>query len=160
MENTRNKPARRRLPLAVYLAFLLVAALAFTGASFASYKTVATGSDSARVARFVVTAVSDEKEMNLTVGETQTDNVYSFTVKSDIEVAAKGKISIIGVPNGVSVSFQTQTKVSDGSPLDFETGIFQSGDTVFTLVFEPTDAITENIERANISIEFTAEQID
>lgn len=160
MENIRNKPAPRRLPLAVYLTFLLVAALAFTGASAASYKTEASGSDSARVARFVFAAVADEKEMNLKVGETPTDNEYSFTIKSDIEVAAKGKITVNGVPDGVKVSFQTQSKVSDGLLLDFETGFFQSGDTVFTLVFEPTDAITENIEHANISIEFTAEQID
>lgn len=160
MENTRNKPTPRRLPLAVYLAFLLAVVLAFTGTTAASFKTQSSAGDGARVARFDVSAVSDEKEMNLKVGETQVDNEYSFTIKSNIEVTAKGKISVTGVPAGVSVSFQTQSKVSDGAPIYFETGVFQSGDTVFTLVFEPTDAITENIERANIGIEFTAEQID
>ena len=84
MENTRNKPARRHLPLAVYLAFLLVAALAFTGASFASYKTVATGSDSARVARFVVTAAKSEGQReDLTLDSLNPSAAYTFTVSNN-----------------------------------------------------------------------------
>lgn len=83
MENTRNKPARR-LPLAVYLAFLLVAALAFTGASFASYKTEATSSDSARVARFVVTAIPETNQSeNLTLDSENKSATYKFTVSNN-----------------------------------------------------------------------------
>ena len=81
MENTRNKPARRRLPPAVYLAFLLIAALAFTGTSAASYKTQATGTDSARVARFVVTAAKgDSQSDSLTLDSAHTTAEYNFTV--------------------------------------------------------------------------------
>ena len=105
MENTRNKPARRRLPLAVYLAFLLVAALAFTGASFASYKTEASGSDSARVARFVVTAepVNNQNE-SLTLDSSNPSAAYTFTVSNNEGV----KVNETATKYDVVVEFPTQ----------------------------------------------------
>ncbi len=120
MENTRNKPARRRLPLAVYLAFLLVAALAFTGASFASYKTVATGSDSARVARFVVTAARDTSQTteDLTLDSMNPSATYTFTVSNTDasgvnETATRYSVIVTlpkALPTGVTMKL---TRVTD-----------------------------------------------
>lgn len=119
MENTRNKPARRRLPLAVYLAFLLVAALAFTGASAASYKTVATGSDSARVARFAYSAQPGQNSTAIVLDATDAAKragQYSFTIsnkdtigtsevaeKCDVIVTCAGKASA-WLPSGVTMT--------------------------------------------------------
>ena len=43
---------RRKLPLATYLVYLLIATFLFTGVSFSKYATTASGSDEARVAAF------------------------------------------------------------------------------------------------------------
>lgn len=51
--NRKGKYCRRRkLPLATYLVYLLIATFLFTGVSFSKYATTASGSDEARVAAF------------------------------------------------------------------------------------------------------------
>ena len=119
MENTRNKPARQRLPLAVYLAFLLVAALAFTGASFASYKTEASVSDSAMVARFAYSAQPGQDSTAIVLDATDAAKragQYSFRIsnkdtlgtsevaeKCDVIVTCAGKASA-WLPSGVTMT--------------------------------------------------------
>ena len=134
MENTRNKPARRRLPLAVYLAFLLIAALAFTGASFASYKTEAASSDSARVARFAYSAQPGKDPTAIMLDATDAAKragQYSFTIsnkdtlgtsevaeKCDAIVTCAGKTSA-WLPSGVTMTLtcngKTYTAVWNGT---------------------------------------------
>ena len=176
MENTRNKPARRRLPLAVYLTFLLVAALAFTGASFASYKTVATGSDSARVARFVVTAkpIVGQSE-SLTLDSSNPSAAYTFTVSNsdtkgvnetatsyDVVVTFSQKIT------GVTMTLKNGNKDITGTTTDNVTytfkdvGTFAAGtkqNDTLTLTFTAgTDAASGSW--SNIKITVNAVQVD
>lgn len=51
-KNASERTKRNRLPIHVYLVYLLVATLVFTGVTFSKYVTSSTGGDSARVAVF------------------------------------------------------------------------------------------------------------
>lgn len=178
MENTRNKPARRRLPLAVYLEFLLVAALAFTGASFASYKTQATSSDSARVARFVVTAAKDASQSeSLTLDSSTPSAGYKFTVSNTDangvnETATRYDVNVV-FPNalsGVSLTLKngTNAAISATPSADSKTfaftnvGTFSAGTPQthnLILTFTAgTDAAGGSW--SNIKITVNAEQVD
>lgn len=171
MENTRNKPARRRLPLAVYLAFLLVAALAFTGASFASYKTVATGSDSARVARFAVETVikdgqSDQYVLNTasSAGSMQ----YVFSVNNSSEVAVRYSLCVSfgdELPSKLSLSVDGIT----GTTADNRTFIFANDDWVLApsaseehvlTVYAPIGAVSSTKTVTGITITADVVQVD
>ena len=182
MENTRNKPARRRLPLAVYLAFLLVAALAFTGASFASYKTEATGSDSARVARFVVTAAKDASQKeDLTLDSENKSATYKFTVSNNEggkvnETATEYDVVVTlpaALPNGVTmkltrVTGTTVTEVpqssASGNTYTFSDNgmLFSAADArsdIYTLTFAAqSSAESDTLEGIKITV--NAEQVD
>ena len=176
MENTRNKPARRRLPLAVYLTFLLVAALAFTGASFASYKTVATSSDSARVARFVVTAAKSEGQReDLTLDSANTSATYTFTVSNNKdgkvnETATKYDVVVTFSKEltGVTLTLKNGNKDITGTTTDNVTytfkdvGTFAAGTTQehnLTLTFA-ANADAASGSWSNIKITVNAEQVD
>ena len=176
MENTRNKPARRHLPLAVYLAFLLVAALAFTGASFASYKTLATGSDSARVARFVVTAAKSEGQReDLTLDSTDPSAAYTFTVSNNegdkVNETATSYDVVVTFPKeltGVTLTLKNGNKDITGTKTDNVTytfkdvGTFAAGtkqNDTLTLTFTANaDAASGSWSTINITV--NAEQVD
>ena len=176
MENTRNKPTRRRLPLAVYLAFLLVAALAFTGASFASYKTVATSSDSARVARFVVTAIPETNQSeNLTLDSSNPRAEYKFTVSNTdangVNETATRYDVVVTFPQeltDVTLTLKNGNKDITGTTTDNVTytfkdvGTFAAGtkqNDTLTLTFTAgTDAASGSW--SNIKITVNAEQVD
>ena len=182
MENTRNKPARRHLPLAVYLAFLLVAALAFTGASFASYKTVATGSDSARVARFVVTAIPETNQSeNLTLDSSTPIAEYKFTVSNNEsgkvnETATRYDVVVTlpsALPTGVTMKLSrvadtTVTEVpqssASGNTYTFSDNgmLFSAADArsdIYTLTFAAqSSAESDTLEGIKITV--NAEQVD
>ncbi len=181
MENTRNKPARQRLPLAVYLAFLLVAALAFTGASFASYKTVATGSDSARVARFAVAAAKDASQSeSLTLDSSTPSAGYKFTVSNTdangvnetatkYDVVVKFPTQLTGVTltltknNNNTQSTITGTVSADNKTFTFaDAGSFTAGvaqTDSFALTFAVGDGAA-NAAWNNINIIVNAAQVD
>ena len=123
MVNTRGTHKRRRLPAAVYLCYLLVAVLAFTGASVAGYKTENSGDDSARVARFDVTAApAGEQRTEFTLNSTTKSDSYRFTVTSGSETAVSYDVVVTvpggqTMPNGVTVSLkngETAVKRADG----------------------------------------------
>lgn len=110
MVNTRGTHKRRRLPAAVYLCYLLVAVLAFTGASVAGYKTENSGDDSARVARFEVTAAPvNGQSTEFTLNSTTKSDNYRFTVTNGSETAVCYDVVVTvpdgqTMPNGVTVS--------------------------------------------------------
>lgn len=175
MENTRNKPARR-LPLAVYLAFLLVAALAFTGASFASYKTQATSSDSARVARFVITAMPETNQSkNLTLDSTKPSAAYTFTVSnnegSKVNETATSYDVVVTFPKkltGVTLTLKNGNNDITGTTTDNVTYTFKDVGT-FAAGTKQNDTLaltfTANADAAsgswsNIKITVNAEQVD
>lgn len=134
MVNTRGTHKRRRLPAAVYLCYLLVAVLAFTGASVAGYKTENSGDDSARVARFVVTAAPETNQSeNLTLDSKSPSAEYKFTVSnSDTngvnETATRYSVVVTlpdALPGGVTVSL-----TNAAGDVSRETG--ETGNTVYT----------------------------
>lgn len=112
MVNTRGTHKRRRLPAAVYLCYLMVAVLAFTGASVAGYKTESSGDDSARVARFEITAAPVEgQRTEFTLNSTTKSGSYSFTVTNGSETAVSYDVVVTvpdgkSLPNGVTVSLK------------------------------------------------------
>lgn len=126
MVNTRGTHKRRRLPAAVYLCYLLVAVLAFTGASVAGYKTESSGDDRARVARFEVTAAPVERQSTaFELNSTTKSGNYRFTVKSGSETAVSYDVVVTvpdgkSLPNGVTVSLSNGG--TDVSRKDGETG--------------------------------------
>ena len=112
MVNTRGTHKRRRLPAALYLCYLLVAVLAFTGASVAGYRTENSGDDSARVARFEVTAAPVEgQSTEFKLNSTTKSGNYSFTVTNGSETAVSYDVVVTvpdgkSLPNGVTVSLK------------------------------------------------------
>lgn len=129
MVNTRGTHKRRRLPAALYLCYLLVAVLAFTGASVAGYKTENSGDDSARVARFEVTAAPVEGQRTaFNLDATHLSDSYSFTVTNGSETAVSYDVVVTvpgGMPGGVTVSL-----TNAAGDVSRETG--ETGNTVYT----------------------------
>ena len=123
MVNTRGTHKRRRLPAAVYLCYLLVAVLAFTGASVAGYKTESTGEDSARVARFEVTAVpADGQSTAFTLNSTTKSGSYSFTVTNNSETAVSYDV-VVTVPNNQTMPSGVTVSLSNGvTPVSGQVG--------------------------------------
>lgn len=175
MVNTRGTHKRRRLPAALYLCYLLVAVLAFTGASVAGYRTENSGDDSARVARFEVTAApvngqSTEFKLNST---TKSGN-YSFTVTNGSETAVSYDVVVTvpdgkSLPNGVTVSLKNGDATvsgqvdTTGRVYTFSNaGKFEaaSPDTQnLTLTFTAGSGASSGSVR-NISVDVVATQID
>ena len=120
MVNTRGTHKRRRLPAAVYLCYLLVAVLAFTGASVAGYRTENSGDDSARVARFEVTAAPVEgQNTEFNLNSTTKSGNYRFTVTNGSETAVSYDVVVTvpdgkSLPNGVTVSLSNGGKTVSG----------------------------------------------
>ena len=120
MVNTRGTHKRRRLPAALYLCYLLVAVLAFTGASVAGYKTENSGNDSARVARFEVTAAPvNGQSTEVTLNSTTKSGNYRFTVTNGSETAVSYDVVVTvpdgkSLPNGVTVSLKNGDKPVSG----------------------------------------------
>ena len=173
MVNTRGTHKRRRRPAAVYLCYLLVAVLAFTGASVAGYKTESSGDDSARVARFEVTAAPVEgQSTEFKLNSTTKSGNYSFTVTNGSETAVSYDVVVTvpdgkSLPNGVTVSLSNGGKTvsgqvdTTGRVYTFSNaGIFKaaSPDTQnLTLTFT---AGTANGSVSGISVDVVATQID
>lgn len=173
MVNTRGTHKRRRLPAAVYLCYLLVAVLAFTGASVAGYKTENSGDDSARVARFAVTAApAGGQRTEFTLDSTTKSGSYSFTVTNGSETAVSYDVVVTvpdgqTMPNGVTVSLSNGvTPVSGqvnttGRVYTFSNaGRFEAASTApqnLTLTFT---AGTANGSVSGISVDVVATQID
>lgn len=175
MVNTRGTHKRRRLPAAVYLCYLLVAVLAFTGASVAGYKTESSGDDSARVARFEVTVAPVEGQSTaFKLDATHLSDSYSFTVTNGSETAVSYDVVVTvpdgkSLPNGVTVSLKNGDATvsgqvdTTGSVYTFpNAGIFKaaSPDTQnLTLTFTAgTGASSGSV--SGISVDVVATQID
>lgn len=175
MVNTRGTHKRRRLPAAVYLCYLLVAVLAFTGASVAGYKTENSGDDSARVARFEVTAApAGEQRTEFTLNSATKSGSYSFTVTNGSETAVSYDVVVTvpdgkSLPNGVTVSLkngETAVKRADGETGSVYTfpnaGTFEAASTApqsLTLTFTAGTGASSGSVRG-VSVDVVATQID
>ncbi len=91
---------KRRIPLSVYLSYLLIVTLVATGVTFSAYVTRISGADSARVAKFLVTVDSVQQEtikfLDLIPGDVRQ---WEFDVDFDSEVAAQCKIMLSSTQN-------------------------------------------------------------
>ena len=175
MVNTRGTHKRRRLPAALYLCYLLVAVLAFTGASVAGYKTENSGDDSARVARFEVTAAPVEgQNTEFNLNSTTKSDSYRFTVTSGSETAVSYDVVVTvpdgkSLPNGVTVSLkngETAVKRADGETGRVYTfpnaGKFEAAsqaEQTLTLTFAAGSGASSG-SVSGISVDVVATQID
>lgn len=175
MVNTRGTHKRRRLPAAVYLCYLLVAVLAFTGASVAGYKTESNGDDSARVARFDVTAApAGGQRTEFKLDATHLSDSYSFTVTNGSETAVSYDVVVKvpegkTMPKGVTVSlsndgttFSSQVDTTGRVYTFSNAGRFEAASTDpqnLTLTFTAgTGASSGSV--SGISVDVVATQID
>lgn len=175
MVNTRGTHKRRRLPAAVYLCYLLVAVLAFTGASVAGYRTENSGDDSARVARFEVTAAPVEgQNTEFNLNSTTKSGNYRFTVTNGSETAVSYDVVVTvpdgkSLPNGVTVSLkngETAVRRADGETGSVYTfpnaGRFEAASTDpqnLTLTFAAGSGASSGSVRG-VSVDVVATQID
>ena len=152
MVNTRGTHKRRRLPAALYLCYLLVAVLAFTGASVAGYRTESSGDDSARVARFNIEAAqADSQSTAFTLNSTTRSGSYSFTVTTGSETAVSYDVVVTvpgGMPGGVTVSL-----TNAAGDVSRKTG--ETGNTVYTFPNAGTFEAAST-DAQNLTLTFTA----
>lgn len=175
MVNTRGTHKRRRLPAALYLCYLLVAVLAFTGASVAGYRTESSGDDSARVARFNIEAAqADSQSTAFTLNSTTRSGSYSFTVTNGSETAVSYDVVVTvpdgkSLPNGVTVSLKNGDATvsgqvdTTGSVYTFpNAGIFEAAspaEQTLTLTFTAGAGASSGSVNG-ISVDVVATQID
>ena len=171
MVNTRGTHKRRRLPAAIYLCYLLVAVLAFTGASVAGYRTESTGEDSARVARFeVVTAISEGQDDSYTLNTADdwADMNYEFSVENNSEVAVQYSLTVkfgSALPNKLELMVDDV----DGTTTDNQTFTFLSDEWIlqpeesaehWLTIYAPEKSVSSTRTITGIEITANVEQID
>lgn len=171
---------RLRLPLHVYLTYLLVCTFLLTGVSFSRYISSANGSDSARVAAGVVTVSYDENSTSVVMEQPSDAGIvteaFSFSVSNFAsEVAIQYDLVLTldqALPDGVTISLY---KNGDSNPIGTfaanggtnftvsNAGIFEAKSQKtdqYKLTFEGDyNSITAACERT-VSISVQAEQID
>lgn len=169
------KKSRKRLPVSAYLGYLLICTLVLTGVSFAKFATTAGGSDSARVAAFVVEATGKEKDtLTIDCGAGSTTATYTLTVKNN---NASEKVSEVAIsydvvlalpedlPNGLTVTLDGNTGTVSEKKITFaNVGTFAAGTSAskthkLTVTANP-NVVTNDITLDNISVNVIAEQID
>lgn len=156
MVNTRGTHKRRRLPAAVYLCYLLVAVLAFTGASVAGYKTENSGENSAHVARFNIEAVGQDTTA-FKLDATHLSDSYSFTVTNgsgdNVTETAVSYDVVVTVPDNQTMPSGVTVSLSNG-----ETAVSGQVDTTGRVYTFPNagifEAASENAQ--NLTLTFTA----
>lgn len=164
-----ERQKKRRIPLSVYLGYLLIITLVVTGVTFSGYVTRTTGEDSARVAKFVVTANSVETQeivfSDLIPGDTQT---WEFTVDFDCEVAAQCKMLLTSTDNLPLKYTLTHDGETEDVTLSVLLDIYQvaagyNGTQTFTLTatWDKDDNDIKYMGMADaVKLSITTEQID
>ena len=160
-----EKIKRTRLPLSVWLAFLLVVTLT-VGSTLARYNTSVSGDTTARVAKFeMATAVADGQpgSIGLQAGKADSEGTYSFTVTNNSEVLVKYRITAENVPANVKVTAQqgtnAQTITSTGGEMTFAAKELAMGAADdWTLTFQALDDAAAVSQQVTIKIH--TEQVD
>lgn len=85
-----SKPRAKRPPLLVYVMYLLVATVVFTGVTFSSYISTTSGQDSARVAKFDIKG-SGTQAIEIAAGAMIPGDSFTkqFTIQNSSEVAVE-----------------------------------------------------------------------
>lgn len=162
-----EKIKRTRLPLSVWLAFLLLVTLT-VGSTLARYNTSVSGDTTARVAKFEMTTATrytdNTKTVQLNAGSGDSDT-YEFTITNDSEVKVRYRVIVQNVPAYVEVTAQQgsgtpQTLVSDGSDMTFSFKELDMGDADgWTLTFQALDDAAA-VSQQQVTIKIHTEQVD
>lgn len=152
---------RRKLPVATYLVYLLIATFLFTGVSFSKYATTASGSDEARVAAFdfafVLTGSGNQSEVVAVDTYPGMDKTYTVKVTDKSEVAMKYKVTAENLTGNtpIAVALEHNDTAYGGNYLT------ESGDLTLKLTWDSkNNAASYAGEVDAIRITVTAEQID
>ena len=160
--NRNGKYSRRRkLPVATYLVYLLIATFLFTGVSFSKYATTASGSDEARVAafdfEFVLTGSGNQSEVVAVDTYPGMDKTYTVKVTDKSEVAMKYKVTAENLTDNTPIAVALE---HNGTAYDNEY-LTEGGDLTLKLEWDSKDnAAVYAGEVDAIRITVTAEQID
>ena len=161
-----EKIKRTRLPLSVWLAFLLLVTLT-VGSTLARYNTSVSGDTTARVAKFQMTTAADSNNVQtvrLDAGSGDS-GTYQFTITNDSEVAVRYRVIVQNVPAYVEVTAQQrsgtpQTLVSDGNDMTFSFKELDMGDADdWTLTFKAQDN-AEAVNAQTVYVSVYTEQVD
>ncbi len=160
-----------RLPLTVWLSYLLVCTLLLTGVTFSSYVTSATGGDSARVAKFsvVMTGAEDIVSIDGSNASENLSSAYHFTVTNNSEVAVRYSVTVktgaedAPLPTGITLEIAGITCSTDGQQRSyaFNVGTLAPGaDVSHTLtVTAALSELMENVDQ-NVIVSVDVVQID
>ena len=102
---TRKK--KFKLPLSVYLSYLLFASFLFSFVTFSSYVTSTTNSSTGRAAMFEVEVNSQTKDLIIDVNEDILTDKFNFSVKSNSEVSVTYDVIIdlkTELPEGLTMT--------------------------------------------------------
>ena len=148
--------------LAGILFCLTLISSSLTSNLIAKYSTTASGSDSARVARFDVNTSNNSQPgtIELVPGDSDSSGTYIFTIKNNSEVVVKNSVIVKGVPEQVKVGFNQIEKTQIGTDdLTFDAGELDIGASVdCTLTFSALDGSATQV--AQVTIQVLAEQVD
>lgn len=170
MANISNNPAvhmkegrKARVPLSAWLCYLLIATLLFSGGSLARYSTTASGTATARMARFdMATAVADGQpgSIDLQAGDTGSNGTYSFTVTNNSEVLVKYNVIVKNVPANVCAVLNGTILTANGTDdLVFAAKELAMGgtDTCTLTFYALADAETKTTD---VAVQVYVEQVD
>ena len=152
---------RRKLPVATYLVYLLIATFLFTGVSFSKYATTASGSDEARVAafdfEFVLTGSGNQSEVVAVDTYPGFNGTYTIKVTDKSEVAMKYTVTAENLTGNtpIAVALEHNSTAYGGEYLT------ESGDLTLKLEWDSKDnaaAYAGEVDAIRITV--TAEQID
>ena len=150
------------LLLAGILFCLTLISSSLTSNLIAKYSTTASGSDSARVAKFDVgtTTNSQPDKIELVPGDRDSSGTYKFTIKNNSEVVVKNSVIVENVPENVQVKFNNSDPVSSsGTDIAFDVGVLDIGGRVeCTLTFYADTNCDTQIK--DVTIQVVAEQVD
>ena len=170
MTNTMNhctpQPGKRgaRIPLPLWLGYLIIVALMVGLTTFALYTSVASGGSSATVAKFDVTVKPvDGQETTLTMmaGEAATKD-YRIQMRNGSEVTVEYTVKVTNVPKNVEVTLGTETIKSTGllDTLSFAKKTMAMGAAAdLTLSFSAAQ-VTDGVDNHQVKIDVLVEQVD
>ena len=149
--------------LAGILFCLTLISFNLTSNLIAKYNTTATGSDSARVAKFNVsttTSNSNQANIELSAGDSSSTGTYTFTIANNSEVVVKNSVIVKNVPANVKVTLNGTEQTSTGSgDLTIDAGELDIGVSVdCTLIFSALDGSTT--QTTQVTIQVLTEQVD
>lgn len=150
--------------LAGVLFCLILISFNLTSNLYAKYSTSATGSDSARVAKFDVSTSTDSQSdtIELVPGDSASTGTYTFKITNSSEVVVKNTIIVNNVPKNVQVKFNNSSLVtSSGADITFDVGTLNIGESVdCVLTFSASKLGGSTVKTETVKIQVLTEQMD